>query len=725
MSGQKTRRLLLFAVMPALLLAGPRARGQLPERIDLQTLLAQPSGFTLPVYGDDPGDTLGSDYSNGIAYGDVNGDGLDDLIVGAPFARPGSPARFEAGVAYIIYGTTDSPFAPVDLNTPLSDPISDAGETRIWGDDGSDHFGFAVASGDINGDGFDDVLIGAPGADVDLPEREDAGAVYVVFGRRDLPARRLDLNTTGDSVSTNKEARILGDDAGDEAGFSLASGDLNGDGYDDILVGTRMGDPGPPNRVDAGEVYVVYGRPNMPGARIDLDTPGDSISAFDETRILGDDSGDQTGFAVATGDVNGDGFDDALIGAPEADPGGRNGAGKVYAVYGRQDFPRDAIDLTTNSDTLSVWGETRFLGDDRGDRAGASIASGDLDRDGFDEAVIGVPEGDPEGGIDAGEVYVIYGRTISEDSVVDLDTRADRVSAIGETRVLGEDGEDRLGFSVASSDVNGDGFDDLVAGVPFGDRAGSTDSGEAIVVYWKKTPPGSPDGNGSVIDLDLENVTPDLLVLGAYGEDFFGYGAEGGGDFDRDGFAEFAASAFEGDNPDSHSFTTDEGYVAQVFGDGTVPSASAIETLKSGDVMRRGIGGRLSPVIRTWVSFDGGQGPSSFMAEIVRTKLGISNLGGDSPNDVADVYWKIESDRVSFASVEITFQYTDREIGGLEEGKLRLYESPSLSGPWNLVPFQTLDTRKNEIAGRPTTFSHFAILETPFIGRPGSLWVIR
>ena len=716
-------------LIPLCISLSPGAQGQLPEALDLQSLLDTESALVLSVVGDDEDDGLGADLSNGVAFGDVNGDGLDDLIVGAWRARPGSPARTEAGVAYVVYGSTDSPFSPVNLNTPASAPISDAGETRIYGDDDYDHMGFSVASGDVNGDGFDDILIGAPGADAGLPEREDSGVVYIVYGDRSLPGEVVNLDTRGEEISDAGETRILGDDLGDEAGYSLAAGDFNGDGFDDLLIGARLGDPGFDQRTDAGEACIVYGSALLPGTVVDLSTSHDSISPSGETRILGDDEDDQAGFAVAAGDVNGDGFDDAVIGAPESDPGRRDKAGEVYVVYGHLNLPGTVVDLDTTGDATSDSGETRILGDDTTDRAGASLATGDLNRDGFDDLLIGAPDADPEGGIDAGEAYVLYGAPSIENTVLDLDTPGDTVSAVGETRILGDDGEDRLGFSVASSDINGDGLDDAILGAPWGDRQGSTDSGETVVVYWSEPPPGTANGTGTILDLDLESTSADVLVVGAHGEDYFGHGSEAGGDFDRDGFAEFAASALEGDNPDSESLTSNEGYAVAVFGSGITTSASAVERFRPGFAPKRGVGGRLSPVIRTWLSFNGGQGPaggeSSVTAEVTRSKAGIVNLGNGSLEDVADVYWKIHSDRTGFATAEVVFQYTDTEIDGLSEKNLRLYQATRLTGPWSQVTDQSVDVRKNEINAEPLSFSYFAIMEEGMAVLPTSLWWLR
>jgi len=186
---------------------------------------------------------------------------------------------------------------------------------RILGDDASDWSGVAVAKGDINGDGYDDIIIGASGADPAI-DRENAGETYIIFGSAAPPAT-VDLN------SVSADITIYGDDEWDHSGRSVSSGDVNGDGYDDIIIGVPY--IGPAGH-KPGQTFVIFGS-TTPPATIDLSIVSPDIS------INSDEDWNEFGVAVSSADVNGDGFDDIIIGAHEADPFSRSDAGITYIFY--------------------------------------------------------------------------------------------------------------------------------------------------------------------------------------------------------------------------------------------------------------------------------------------------------------------------------------------------------------------------------------------------------
>lgn len=425
------------------------------QTIELANVTSQGA---IKISGEEPADAAGSSVSFG---GDINGDGISDFLVGAP--------RRGAGAGYGLYGDAEAP-APLDLQEVAS---GDGGFLLVGASLGNSYLGWSISfAGDVNADGFDDLIIGAPynitANDYDAPE----GSAYVVFGRAIMPPM-LDLDWLAGTAMGFKIVGQYTRNRREQAGWSVSeAGDINGDGIADVLVAARLNDQGGPN---AGAAYVVYGR-REPQTTVRLDDVATGEGGF---KIIGEHG--FTGTSVsAAGDINGDGREDIALGASA-------NQGVVYVLFG-QDQPFATVNLgeLAPGDGIVIGGESA------GDHAGSSVAGGgDLNADGFSDLVIGAP-----GRLPGGAAYVVFGRRNFDPVFLLTDTSNDT----GICRIAGEAAGDRAGYSVAiAGDVNADGIDDLAIAAPY-HAEGDARKGAAYVVFGTNEA-GDPQCSGVSVEI--------------------------------------------------------------------------------------------------------------------------------------------------------------------------------------------------------------------------------
>ena len=396
---------------------------------------------TATFYGAYDYDGLGS----GLAVGDVNGDGQPDLLLGASGWDPDPYTQYLWGIGYLFYGGNLR--GPRDLRR-------DSADFTIVGYPDGAHVGVSAAIGDVNGDGKGDILLGTAAGRGIIP------GVIVFWGQ--------DLRGTIELPGTPPDFEIVAPSFGNDIGSALTTGDVNGDGIDDIIIPAPFSNGPNNNRDDCGAVYIVYGRPDL-GGRRDL-----AVDSADVT-IYGADAYDELGFRGAggdlpasVGDINGDGIGDLVAAAFDAaGPGNsRQMCGEAYVFYGGS-LPK-TWDLRFRPADLTLYGKHQ----------GSSLANGligDINGDGYGDLLIGSP-----GASSTGEAYILYGGSNPPRGIKDL-----AVDSVDFT-VAGIDTYDGAAAALALPDVNGDGRKDLVLGNPLGDGPNNTrrpSSGEAYLIF--------------------------------------------------------------------------------------------------------------------------------------------------------------------------------------------------------------------------------------------------
>jgi hypothetical protein len=466
------------------------------------------------------GRNAGDSVFNNSGAGDVDGDGYDDLMMGAAYADGGGA---NSGEAYLVLGRSKTNWqALTDVSGDFNlDNTSDANLTvRFIGRNAGDEMGSSVSDvGDVNNDGYKDVILGAHYAD---GGGSNSGETYLILGRSTTDWATLtdasgnfDLDNLSDA---NLTVRFIGRNSGDETGYSISgTGDVNNDGYDDLLVGAYASDGG---GSDAGEAYLILGRSTTDWATLtdasgnfDLDNMSDANLTV---RFIGRNSGDYLGHSISgAGDVNNDGYDDIVIGADDADGGGTT-SGEAYLILGRS--TTDWATLTDasgnfNLDNMSDANMTvRFIGRNSGDWLGASVSgSVDVNNDGYDDIIL-AGDGSDGGGSNAGEAYIVMGRSTTDWATLtdasgnfNLDNTSDANMTV---HFIARNASDQLGNDPATvsgaGNVNNDGYDDIILGAWAADGGGSS-SGEGYLFFGRNTASWASltDASG---DYNLDNI---------------------------------------------------------------------------------------------------------------------------------------------------------------------------------------------------------------------------
>jgi len=470
---------------------------------------------SLTFLGEDIGDWSG--YSVSPA-GDVNGDGYDDLLTGAPYA--GEVETKGPGKGYLILGrnSADWPANHIDLAAADASFLGDlpVGMTARQ----------VYTAGDVNGDGYDDFLVSS----------------WKYGGERGMTALFLgkaNVNWGQDYPLRRGDATFLGEEKGDRAGYYISTaGDVNADGYDDFLITAVGNDEGGGFRT--GETYLILGRAAADWGR------NFYLSGADAS-FRGEAEGDAAGrSATGVGDVNNDGYADIMIGAPFNDESALE-AGQAYLLLGRAaanwgaNFPLSQADAS-------------FLGEAEGNQAGRRVSgTGDVNGDGYDDVILGASYND-QVARDAGKAYLVLGSATASWGM-------DFPLAQADASFLGESLGDQAGRRVSGAgDVNKDGFADFLVAAPHNNRA-AKEAGTAYLFL------GRPSANWG---LNFPLAQADAFYVGEAPFDHAGYDLSAVGDMDGDGTVDLVFGAYGADengpqSGNTHLFLSDQAPVPISF----------------------------------------------------------------------------------------------------------------------------------------------------------------
>jgi len=435
--------------------------------------------------------------------GDVNGDGYSDVIIGAYGYNDG--ANGDEGWAFVYHGSSTG------LSATPNSILDDA-------DQGAANFGISVAcAGDVNGDGFSDVIVGSYAYNDGV--NPDEGRAFIYYG-----------SSSGLSASPNNTP----DDADQsfaQFGINVASaGDVNGDGYSDVIIGANGYNDGV--NTDEGRAFVYHGSPDG--------LTSSPVNILDDA----DQGNARVGWSVASaGDVNGDGYDDVIIGAPYYDDGPNTDEGRAFVYYGSATgLPATPSNTPDDADQNGAFFGNRVA------------CAGDVNGDGYSDVIIGSPYYDDAGNGNEGRAFVYYGSATGLPATPsNTPDDADKINAM-------------FGTSVASAgDVNGDGYGDVIIGASNYDDGANSQEGRAFVYL------GSASGLSATYISSPDDADQSTA--------FFGVSVASAGDVNGDGYSDVIIGAY-GYNDGANA---DEGRVFVYYGNSSSISASPNVVLDNAD----------------------------------------------------------------------------------------------------------------------------------------------
>lgn len=416
-----------------------------------------------------------------VAVGDLNGDRIDDLVVGMP-SSDGGVNRVRCGEVRIFFGGANF--------RGTFDLASSAGDVRIIGADVIDLLGSNVGLFDVNADGRRDLVIAAPGGDGLNNSRNDAGELYAFFGGTGFNSSTIDLATVRPGLLA------IGPVAGAQIGASLASADFNGDGNQDLLIGAPLA-----GQQGNGLVLALRGISIVGNQVIDLGGSQDIVFS-----VTINTPNARFGTNVAAGDLNSDGRQDIIVAAPGLTNNSGQATGGVIIISG-------PISLQSNPNPVTP--SFVAFGPSINSRFGEGLLVGDVDADQIDDLVISAPGHMANGRASSGQTYVFYG------SAPLVGTR-DLSTSMADASFSGANPGDQLGSAVSINpgtpniipstppmllaDINRDGFRDLIIGAPNSTNpAGRARNGQALIFL---------KGGNRFEQRDVQIKPPDSVILG-------------------------------------------------------------------------------------------------------------------------------------------------------------------------------------------------------------------